>query len=165
MAILSTDIQYRLSGGSGNSNAGASLGGVISNTAAPSALFDSVSSAEAAAGLVEYRCIYVRNGHGSLAMLAPCRLFVQANTPSATTTIAVGLGTSAEGGTEQTVANEGAAPSGVTFSEPADFASGISLGEIPAGGHRAIWVRRTVTAGTAAVNDTYNFRTTCDTNP
>ena len=165
MPILAADIQYRLSGGAANSNANASLGGAISSTAVPSALFDNVSSADATAGLVEYRCIYVRNNHGSLSMLDPCRLFVQANTPSATTTLAIGLGTSAQGGTEQTIANEGTAPIGVSFSEPADFANGVSLGTIPAGGHRAVWLRRTITAGTSAVNDTYNLRTTCDTNP
>ena len=165
MPIETTDIHYRLSGGGSNSNANASLGGAISSTTAPSALFDPVSSAQAAAGLVEYRCIYVRNNHGSLAMLEPNRIFIQANTPSATTTIALGLGTSAQGGVEQTVANEGAAPAGVSFSEPTDFASGINLGEIPAGGHRAVWVRRTINAGTAATSDTYNFRVTCDTNP
>lgn len=165
MPILAADIQYRLSGGAGNSAANAALGGVISATAAPSALFDPVTSAEAAAGLVEYRCIYVRNGSATDAMLEPCRLFVQANTPSTTTSIAVGLGTSAQGGEEQTVGAEATAPAGVSFSEPADFASGITLGEIPAGGHRAVWLRRTINAGTNVVNDTYNLRTTCDYTP
>ena len=165
MPIINTDIQYRLSGGAGNSNANLALGGAISSTTVPAELFDPVASAQATAGLVEYRCVYVRNNHGSLAMLDPCKLFVLANTPSATTTVAIGLGTSAQGGVEQTVAAEATAPAGVSFSEPADFASGINLGEISAGGHRAVWIRRTITAGTSAVNDTYTLRTSCDTNP
>ena len=164
MAILTTDIIYRLSGGAANSDPAASLGGAKSSTAMPAGIFDDVSSAEATAGDIEYRCIYVHNNHGTLTLQAP-KIFIQANTPSATTTVAIGLGTSAQGGTEQTVANEGTAPSGVSFSEPADFATGIALGDIPPAGHRAVWIRRTITAGTAAANDGFTLRVTGDTNP
>lgn len=164
MAILSTDIIYRLSGGAANSDPNASLGGAKSSTAMPTSIFDDVSSAEASAGDIEYRCIYIHNNHGSLTLQAP-KIFIQANTPSATTTVAIGLGTSAQGGTEQTVADESTAPSGVSFAEPADFASGIALGDIPPAGHRAVWIRRTITAGTAAANDGFTLRVTGDTNP
>lgn len=164
MAILSTDIIYRLSGGAANSDPNASLGGAKSSTAMPTSIFDDVSSAEASAGDIEYRCIYIHNNHGSLTLQAP-KIFIQANTPSATTTVAIGLGTSTQGGTEQTVADESTAPSGVSFAEPADFASGIALGDIPPDGHRAVWIRRTITAGTAAANDGFTLRVTGDTNP
>ncbi len=164
MAILTTDIIYRLSGGAANSDPAASLGGAKSSTAWVSGIFDDVSSAEASAGDIEYRCIYVHNNHGTLTLQAP-KIFFASQTPSATTTAAIGLGTSVQGGTEQTVANEGAAPTGVTFSEPADFATGIALGDIPAGGHRAVWIRRTITAGTAAANDGFTLRVTGDSNP
>lgn len=164
MAIISTDIQYRLSGGASNGAAAASLGGAKSSTAMPSGIFDDVSSAEATAGDVEYRCVYIHNNHGTLTLVSP-KVWLQANTPSATTTVAIGLGTSAQGETEQTVADEQTAPSGVTFSEPADYAGGIALGDIPAGGSRALWLRRTVTAGTAAINDTFTLRTQGDTAP
>lgn len=160
MPIINTDIQYRLSGGAANSSAAASLGGAKSTTVVPSALFDDVSGAESAAGDIEYRCFYVHNNHGTLA-LQNAKLFIQANTPG--DRLAVGVGTSAINGTEQTVADEQTAPSGVTFSQPADFASGISLGTIPAGQHKAVWVRRTVAPGTSASNDTYNFRVQGDT--
>ena len=164
MAIIASEIQYRLSGGASNSDPNTSLGGAKSSNALSGTLFDDVSSAQAAAGLVEYRCFYVHNNNGTLTLIAP-KIWIQSNTPSATTTVAIGLGTSAQGATEQTVANEGTAPSGVTFSEPADFATGISLGDIPNGGHRAVWVRRTVNAGTAAVADSFTLRVQGDTNP
>lgn len=164
MPIIASEIQYRLSGGASNSDHNASLGGVKSSNSLSGTLFDDVSSAQAAAGLVEYRCFYVHNNNGTLTLIAP-KVWIQSNTPSATTTVAIGLGTSAQGGTEQTVANEGTAPSGVTFSGPADFATGISLGDIPNGGHRAVWVRRTVNAGTAAVADSFTIRVQGDTNP
>lgn len=162
MAISSTDIQYRLSGGASNTSPAASLGGAKSSTSAPAAIFDDVSSAEAAAGDTEYRCIYVHNGHASLTLIGAV-LFILANTPSASTTVDVGVGTSALNGTEQSVADESTAPSGVTFSAAASQAAGIALGDIPAGQSRAAWVRRTITAGAAAVNDTFSLRAAGDT--
>ena len=164
MAIIASEIQYRLSGGASNSDPNASLGGVKSSTAWTSTLFDDVSSAEATVGSVEYRCFYVHNANATLTLIAP-KVWIQANTPSATTAVAVGLGSSAQGGTEQTVVNETTAPTAVSFTEPADFASGIALGDIPAGGHRAVWIRRTVNAGTAAIADSFTLRVQGDTNP
>lgn len=164
MPIIASEIEYRLSGGLSNTDPDASLGGVKSNTEIVGTLFDDVSSAEAAAGLVEYRCFYVHNANGTLTLIAP-KVWIQTNTPSATTTVALGLGTSAQGATEQTVANESTAPIGVTFSEPSDFATGIALSDIPNGGHRAVWVRRTVSAGTSAIADSFTIRVQGDTNP
>lgn len=163
MAIASTDIKYRLSGGATNTDPSASLGGVISSTDAAN-YFDAVSSAEASGGSVEYRCIYVHNAHGTLTLLG-AKLWIQANTPSASTDVAVGLGSSGLNGTETAVASETTAPTGVTFSTPSAFASGLSLGDLPAGQHFAVWVRRTVTAGAAATSDSFTLRVQGDTNP
>lgn len=164
MPIVANDIKQRLSGGAANSVANASLGGAKSSNDAPSALFDNVSSAEAAAGLVEYRCVYVHNAHATLT-LTTAKAWIQANTPSLDTTVAIGLGTSALNATEQTVANEATAPAGVTFSEPANEGASIALGDIPPGQHRALWIRRTVNAGAAAANDSYTVRVKGDTLP
>lgn len=164
MPIVSTDIKYRLSGGSGNTDPNASLGGVKSSTEASASLFDDVSSAEAVAGDVEYRCFYVHNNHGTLTMLG-AKCWIQANTPSGDTQLEIGLGTSALNGNEQTVAGEGNAPSGVTFGLAADEANAISLGDIPAGQHRAVWVKRTITAAAAAYSDSATLRVKCDTLP
>ena len=162
MPIIASEIQYRLSGGAANADPLASLGGVMSSTAQPLALFDTILSAEAAAGDVEYRCVYVRNGNATLA-LQIAALFIQANTASLDTQIAVGLGTSAINVAEQSVANESTAPVGVTFSEPATLGAGLALGSIPSGQFKSVWIRRTVNVAAAASNDTYNLRTTGDT--
>lgn len=162
MPIISTDIKYRLSGGASNTDPAASLGGAKSSTDAPSGLLDTVTSGEAASGDIEYRAIYVHNAHATLTLEA-AKLWIQANTPSADTTLEVGLGTSAVNATEQTIANEGVAPSGVTFVAAADEAGAISLGDIPAGQHRAVWIKRIVSAAAAASNDTANLRVKGDT--
>lgn len=162
MPIISSDIKFRLSGGAANSNPLASLGGAKSSVDAGSNLLDNVDSAEAAAGDVEYRCYYVHNAHATLTMLS-AKAWIQANTPSGDTALAIGLGTSAVNATEQTVAGEGNAPSGVTFVAAPDEANAVALGDIPPGQHRAVWVRRTVTAGAAAFSDSATLRSKCDT--
>ena len=163
MAIVSTDIQYRLSGGASNSDPALSRGGVKSSTAA-SNYFDDVSSAEASAGDVEYRCIYIHNAHATLTLIG-AKVFIQTNTPSSDTDVAIGLGSSAINGTEQTVADESTAPTGVTFSAPTTFAGGLTIGDLAAGAHKAVWVRRTVNAAAAAASDSFTLRVQGDTNP
>jgi hypothetical protein len=160
MPIVQADIQYRLSGGAANASAAASIGGAKSSNAVPAAMFDDVNSTESAAGDTEYRCFYVHNNHGSLA-LQNAVVWLTANTTG--NRISIGIGSSALNGTEQTVADEGTAPSGVSFTQPATKGAGISLGSIPAGQHRAVWVRRVIAAATGASNDTYNIRVEGDT--
>lgn len=164
MPIISTDIVYRLSGGAANADPLLSLGGAKSSVAASTNIYDDVTSAEATAGDIEYRCIYIHNAHATLSYLAP-KVWVQANTPSADTTVAIGLGTSGLNATEQTVANENTAPTSVTFSSPIDFATGLQMVDIPAGQHYPIWIRRTVNAAAAAVADSFTLRVQGDTNP
>lgn len=160
MPIISTDIQYRLSGGSANSDPDLSIGGVKSSVSSPADLFDDVSGAESAAGDIEYRCLYVHNNHGSLA-LQNAVLWIQTNTTA--NRMAVGAGAAAINATETAVANESTAPAGVTFTQPTSKGTGIALGTIPAGQHKAIWVRRSVAAAAPAANDTYTLRVEGDT--
>ena len=166
MPIISTDIVYRLSGGSGNTDPNASLGGVKSNTAIGAGLhnlFDVVSSAESSAGDTEYRCFYVHNAHATLTMQNSV-IWIQSNTTSADTTIEIGLGSSAVNGTEQTVANESTAPTGVTFSAPANQGAALSIGNVLPGEHKAVWVKRIVNVASSAYdNDTATIRVQCDT--
>lgn len=163
MPIVSSDIKYRLSGGASNADPLLSIGGAKSSFDA-SNYFDDVTSAEAVAGDVEYRCIYVHNNHGTLTMLGT-KIWIQTQTPSADTDVAIGLGAAAVNATETAVANEGTAPAGVTFSQPSTFAGGLTIGDIPPGQHKAVWVRRTINAAAAAASDNFTLRTQCDTNP
>ena len=152
MAISATDIKFFLSGGTSNTDGDASLGGAISTTQASSsanALFDIVSGNEAAAGSTEYRCIYVKNDHPSLTLFLT-RVFIQTNTPSTDTTVEIALGTAAINGTEQTIANETTAPTGTSFSTAANEGAALSIGDIPAGQHKAIWIKRIVSSSASA---------------
>lgn len=166
MSIQSTDFVLRLSGGAANTDPAASLGGDKSSTVASASvngLFDAVSAAEAAAGDVEYRCVYVHNASASDTM-TNLVAYVQADTSSAQTALAIGVGASAVNGVETAVANESTAPGGVTFSAPTDAGSGVALGNLAPGQHRALWLRWTVTAGAGATaNDAATLVFSCET--
>lgn len=163
MPIQSSDVVFRLSGGGSNGSSLASLGGAKSTTVvSPGSIFDTVDASESAVGDTEYRCIYVHNAHATLTMQNAVA-WIPTNTPNTGTDFAVGVGASAVNGTEQTVAQEGSAPSGVTFSAAGTQGAGVALGSIPPGQHRAIWLRRVVTAAAPASNDGCTVRVTCDT--
>ena len=149
MAILDTDLLRLLSGGASNSSASASLGGAVSTTAASDPYFDTVASGEASAGDVEFRCLYVKNNHSTLTLQSP-KLWITAQPAGGDIVFAIGLGTSGVNGTEQTVADESSAPSGVAFSSPSTKGTGLSLPNLAPGQTHAVWFRRTVSAGASA---------------
>jgi len=154
MAIVAGDIDFHLSGATGTP--ATSLGGAIHATQITDAtthnLFDVVSSAETTAGDTEYRCLYVKNNHGTLT-LQNAEIYINTQTPSTDTSVEIALGTSAVNGTEQTVGNESTAPTGVTWTALTGSANALSIGDIPAGQHKAIWVKRIVSATASAYTD------------
>jgi hypothetical protein len=156
MPIVASDIKEYLSGGSGNSSPAASIGGAISTTEVVDNtthnVFDVVSSAESSAGDTEYRCIYVKNTHGSLT-LQSAKVWIATQTPSADTSIEIGLAAAAVNATETAVANENTAPASVTFSTAANEGAALSIGNIPNGQYKGIWIKRIVSAGASAAND------------
>ena len=157
MAIAASDILIRLSGGSGNSDPNASLGGVMSTSTTVTDntthnLFDQVSGTESAAGDVEYRGVYVLNNHGSLTS-QNTHVYISSQTSSANTSLDIALPGEGLNATIETIGNENTAPSGETFSQPSSYATGLDMGNIPNGQRYGLWIRRTVDAGAAAVND------------
>lgn len=158
MPIVATEIQFRLSGGAANADPLLSLGGAKSSVAAGTNIFDDVTAAQSSAGATEYRCIYVHNANASLTLLGAV-VWIVSNTVNTTTDILIGLGASAIGGTETAVANESTAPGSVTFSNTAtSLATGLTIGDIPTGSHKAIWFQRVVTAQATASTDSFTIR-------
>lgn len=164
MPIVASDIKYKLSGGASNADPLLSLGGAISTADAPAGIFDDVASAEAAAGDTEYRCVYVKNTHATLTYQG-AKIWIQTQTPSADTDVAIALGGEGLNGTAETVANENTAPVGETFSAPSSFAGGLTIGNLAPGDSYPVWVRRTVTAAAAVASDSFTLRVQGDTNP
>jgi len=165
MAIVASDIHYRMSGGASNSDPALSTGGAESSTSfTTNSIFDDVSSAEAVAGDIEYRCFYVHNNHGTLT-LQGAKVWISAQTSSATTDIAIALDGAGLNGTAETETDESTAPTGESFTQPSTFSGGLTLGDMAPGDKYPVWVRRTITAGTAAATDTWEISVQGDTNP
>lgn len=144
MPVLSTDIKYYESTNN--------LGGAITGTEVPvtlHGLFDKVASAEALAGATDYRCVYVKNNHGSITLTAAIA-YIQSQTPSTGTSIYIGTGTAIAGGVEQSIADELTPPNGVTFTNLIDIENGVAMGDIPAISHKALWIKRVTSVATAA---------------
>lgn len=132
-------------------------------------LFDDVTGAEAGTGDTEYRAIYIKNNHGSLT-LQDARIFIQSNTTSADDAVAIAIADEAMNGTVETIANEGTAPSGPSFSSaPVDYATGVQLNGstgLTPGSTRGVWIRRVVNSSAAAVSgNTFTLRVQGDTLP
>tara|TARA_R110000803_G_scaffold20169_1_gene52160 strand:+ start:187 stop:714 length:528 start_codon:yes stop_codon:yes gene_type:complete len=162
MAITSSNIKFYLSGGISNADVNASIGGAISSTEVTDNslhnLFDKTLGTESTAGDTEYRCIYVKNTHGSLE-LELAKIWISTNTTSPANVIAIALAGEGKGGTAETLSpdNEDTPPSGETFSQPTAYSTGLSLDGVGTGLgfgiSYPIWIRRTIAAGATAVDN------------
>ena len=165
MAITSADIDWFLSGGAANSDPDASLGGAQSSTAwaggVANDLFDDISGNENADSDVEYRCVYVENGHATLTAQSSV-LYISAETAGGAD-IAIGLDPAGVDGTATTIADEDTAPVGVTFTAPTTEGTGLSIGDLTPGQSQAIWIRRTAANTSAVASDGATLTFKCDT--
>ena len=170
MPIAEGDLEFRISGGANNESPAAALGGAMSTKAAGvitteelNNIFDDISGDEGKAGDIEYRGIYVKNKHGSLT-LQGAKIWITQDADSADDATAIALADEAVNESMETIANESTAPSGPAFSAPTTKEAGLSIGNIPAGQAKGIWIRRTITAGAAAKNKvTFKLRVEGDT--
>lgn len=183
MAITATDILYKFSvaAAAGNTTGGTaatSLGDQISTTQITdntlNNLFDDVTGDEnAASAVVDYRCIFVHNSHGSLSWQSVVA-WISADVANGVD-VALGVDPTAasviaSGSTQAvTIATETDVPAGVTFTAYASGsaidikARGLSMGNIPAGQCKAIWIRRTSANRAALNNDGATLRIEGDT--
>lgn len=168
MAIQASEILFKYSvttGTAGNTSAGTaagSLGKYISTTQIADAsldnLFNDISGDQNAAGQVDYRCFFIHNSNGSLTYQnVVCWIDSQV---SGGADVAIAVDTTAPSAigssTAQalTVASSTTAPAGLTFSTTAiNKATGLSIGNVPAGSCAAVWLRRTANNSAALSND------------
>lgn len=160
--MIASDIEPRLSGGAANTDVNASLGGDMSATAVVNNtlqnLFDSVNPAERVAGSIEYRCYYYTNKHAT-ETLESAVAYIGSQTPTAETSVSIGLDPAGVSGGATTVPDELTAPTGVTFTAPDTAGAGLVIGDLAPGATIAVWLRRTVTAGAPpASNDPFTIR-------
>jgi hypothetical protein len=163
MPIAGASLKYYLSGGAGNADPNAALGGVRSTTlvgAGLNNLFDDVTGDEAAAGVVEYLCIFFRNEDANANGLIGPVAWIDVQS-EALDTVSIGIDPAGKNAAAAVIANEAAAPAGVAFTTPITKGTGLALPGAPYAQNDfvAIWVRRTVGAGAASINpDTASVR-------
>jgi hypothetical protein len=170
--IATTDILFRLSGGAANTAPISSLGGAMSTAAggiitsgSANNLWDDVTGAQSAAGLIEYRAFYVQNNHATITWQSVV-FWIDVLTTSADTEFDVALASEAVNtAIAQTLGSETSVPTGVTFTRPVTKAGGLSIGNIPATQFKGLWIKRTVNAGAAAAADSGSIRCEGDTGP
>ena len=168
MPIISGDIKIKLStksGSAGNSlaqaNVNASIGKYISTTELVTDtlnnLFDNVTGAENAASSPEYRCVFVHNSHGSLS-LENAAIYISAQVSGGTdvaiaidNVAASAIGSSSAQAFAATDSSTSPGGSAGSFSSPSSSGAALSLGNIPAGFCKAVWIRRTA-ANTGALD-------------
>lgn len=170
MAVTSNDLRfaYTVNTGPGGSTAqpapSDSFGGFASQTPWPNNVGESLFSAvpsTAAPGTVEYRCVFLYNVSNSDTWYG-VKVFSTAQPSSGF----VSLGVDPAGVVSRTSATAQAArpassstaPSGVSFSTPTTYDTGISVGNIGPNQGRAVWVRRqTGTVPGSTVTGTFSI--------
>jgi len=175
MAIVASDIvkRFSVSAAAGDTTAGTaatSLGDQISTTAITDAtlnnLFDDVSGAEAAAGMIDYRCIFILNNHATLTLTGASITILSQTSGGGTIDIALdNVAVVAKGSASAQAANiasETTTPTGI-----GSFGAGpLTIGDMAPGTVKGVWLRRTVTAGASALNpDGVILRVSGDTLP
>lgn len=169
MPISGANLKWYLSGGSGNTDPDAALGGARSTTVCPTginALFDLTTGDEAAAGKTSYRCVFFRNEDSDSDGLISPVLFMADNTDASDTTYEIGLDPAGKNASATTIANEAAAPAGVSFSAPATKGAGLALpsGPYAQNDYIAVWIKQIVNAGAASTaSDSATLRVSGDT--
>lgn len=178
MPITPADIVFRYSapgaaaGGTTAGTAGQSLGKQVASNAlaTPSLnnLFPDVTGDENAAMNVDYQCVFVHNTHPTLTLIGPRLWFADLGLTATLKAVALdniaASAFTASTAQASTIVDKNSAPSGVgSFSAPLTKAAGLTLGDLPPGSVRAVWVRRTATDSPPLNNDGATLRVQGDT--
>lgn len=157
MALQTGDMKFKLSANGG-------LGGAIQSGDVPNTLngfFDLISAQEGTDGMIDYRCLYIKNETAGSNALINGAITLASQASDTYTTIAIGLAPEGINGTAQAIGDENTEPTGVTFSDsntPITFPANIEKNE-----YIALWIRRTVTSGSSAINDSTTLSITGET--
>lgn len=177
MPIVEADIQkrYSVSAAAGDTTPGTAsgnLGDQVSQTQIPddqlNNIFSDVTGDQAAAGVVQYRPVFILNNHATLTLVGAIAQITSQTADGSTVAIAVdNIPASAKGSSSAqaaTIASETTAPGGVGA-----FGSSATLGDLGPGQTRALWVRRTTPPGAVSPSpdgvDGFTLEITGDTLP
>lgn len=121
-------------------------------------IFDDVAKAEAKAGDVEYRGIYIQNDHAADSMV-DIKFWLEENTPGQDV-IQIALAAEGKNVTMATIGDEGTPPAGIDFDavNPIDYTSGLACPDLAFGDFQGFWIKRTVPTGTNQAQPDNTFK-------
>ena len=157
MPITTGDIEYRLSGGTNNTDPDASIGGGISTTTITTGidnnLWDDVTGDEANNGSIEYRCFYIINTHATITWRS-VKVWIQTLTTSLNDELDIGVAPEGTNGTAELIGDEVTPPATVSFVRPTNktHSDSLSIGDLAPSEYFPIWTRRTVDSLASAKN-------------
>jgi hypothetical protein len=177
-AIASSEILWKFTttaGAAGNSTPNTTPGTFLGKYASSSNwagggtndLFADITGAQNAASQVDYAGLAIHNSNAANA--AQNSVAYLSSEVAGGASVAIGADTTAASAvgsaTAQllTIANNTTAPAGVSFSSPTTAGSGVSLGSIPVGNVKGLWVRRTASNSAALSNDGVTLAVQVDT--
>ena len=171
MAIEESDLIYRLSGGVSNIDPNDSIGGSMSTVAGGiidtdtvNNDMDDITSTEADAGITIYHGYFYENAHATLTWTSPV-FWIESQTSSGDTTVNIAVALEAINTAIEVLADEETAPSGVTFTSPANKAAGIDIDSLDPSDNRGTWIEYIVNGGAVTVLDDYTIEAEGDTQP
>lgn len=173
MPIVEADLIHRLSGGVANTDPNLALGGdmstdpggvIVSDT--DNNDMDDITSTEAAAGIVIYRGYFYSNEVTSavLTWIGPV-FWIESQTSSGDTDVSIAIADELKNLAMEVLANEETAPSGPSFTQPANKAAGLAIDDLDQNDFRGHWVRYNVSAAALSTLDQYTIRAEGDTLP
>jgi hypothetical protein len=171
MAIADTNIKFYESLADEANDDDKSIGGNI-NLSAPlnknqnpstplfNQLWDDFTTSEKKNGDVEYRCIFVRNEHGTDTLTNIKIWFTAELTPSPDTYIRMGVSNLAVNTAEQSLVTAEDTPTGINFDARHNSEdTAISLPNLAPNAYKAIWIQRRIRANAAQYNkDSFTLR-------
>jgi hypothetical protein len=154
--ILTSEIEYHLSGGAQNLAIDLSLGGPIANGTIPANAFnnvwDGITATQAASGITTYACVYLKNNTGGTFAFQSVVVWIDGVPAQGTAAIGIDSAPMGQTAVSSSPLTTVAPTPAITFSSPTSQGAGISLGtNMPPGSYKAIWLRRTIPPG--AVNN------------
>ncbi len=157
MAEITTDLEYRLSGGASNSTPDLSLGGAMSTTteitnATSENLFSNADLTEAADGSEKYRCFYIKKTGATTLTDAAIHIRLQTPSPDSKIYLAVAAAKNTVAGT---IADEDTPPTSVVFVTPTDEGSALPIPDLTPNDTAYIWVRWDITANATGWSGDY----------
>lgn len=145
MAITTTNIELCLSG-AGDNGLGGAIGNAVNQVNTVNNIFDQVTAQQSVAGVIEYRCVFLRNNHPTDAWNM-VKLFFDALPTQPGITLEIGKAPQTPNNPTEILVSEEQIPANVTFSSANGASNGVPLTNdlnLNHGDYQGFWLKRII---------------------